>query len=132
MSLGCLFLASWLQMPLVLVGVGYDRPFRFNTWDKFAMPLPFSRVRVVYGPKIYLDRKLDRDDLEKSRIATGELLTDLNDFAMNWAKSGTRLLQEVPFVRARRCNALEFEKPVDEPVLSSRTQESRSLNSRAA
>ena len=51
MSLGALFLASRLRMPLVMAGVGFDRPYRFNTWDKFAMPLPFSRR------ELFLDRK---------------------------------------------------------------------------
>lgn len=117
MSLGSLFLASRLQMPLVPVGVGFDRPFRFDTWDKFAMPLPFSRARVVFGPKIHMDRKMGRDALEEARLSTGELLRRLDDFAMNWAVSGTRLVQEVPFVRGRRCNEFEFKRSENESEL---------------
>lgn len=114
MSLGTLFLASRLRMPLVLVGVGFDQPYRFNTWDKFAMPLPFSRARVVFGPKIQLDRKLGRDELEETRRSAGTLLAHLDQFATDWAVSGAQLADEIPFARARRCNKLEFESPVND------------------
>lgn len=109
MALGPLFLASRLQMPLVPVGVGHDRPYRLRTWDQFAIPRPFSRARIVVGPKIRLARRLDRQALESCRHDTQRLLTELNDFAAAWAVSGDRVPGEQPFVRARRCLQLQFE-----------------------
>jgi hypothetical protein len=109
MALGALFLASRLQMPLVPVGVGYDRPFRLNTWDQFAVPRPFSRARVVFGPKIRLDKRMGREALESGRAEVRNLLEGLNSFAMGWAVDGSRVRQEKPFVRARRCQELFFE-----------------------
>src|SRR5206468_915501 len=43
MSVGGIYLASRLGMPLVCVGYGYRRPWRFGSWDRFAVPRPFSR-----------------------------------------------------------------------------------------
>ena len=38
---GPIFLASKLGLPLVAMGVGYDRPWRVKgAWDKFAIPRP--------------------------------------------------------------------------------------------
>jgi lysophospholipid acyltransferase (LPLAT)-like uncharacterized protein len=108
MAAGALFLASRLQMPLVPVGVGYDRPFRLNTWDQFALPRPFSRARVVFGPKLRLARDLSRDGLELARKDAAVLLGELDEFANRWAATEKRVLQELPFVRARRTNELEF------------------------
>jgi lysophospholipid acyltransferase (LPLAT)-like uncharacterized protein len=115
MGIGALFLASRLQMPLVPVGVGYDRPWRLNTWDQFALPRPFSRARVVFGPKIRLDRDLGRDALEHTRFAVQELLASLNDFAIDWAATNARVQQQLPFVRARRCQQLEFAVAPQQP-----------------
>ena len=47
---GCVFLASKLGLPLVLMGMGYDRPWRAGSWDRFAVPRPGSRVRAVIEP----------------------------------------------------------------------------------
>jgi lysophospholipid acyltransferase (LPLAT)-like uncharacterized protein len=109
MATGPLFLASRLQMPLVPVGVGYDRPYRLRTWDRFAVPRPFSRARIVFGPKYRLDRDLGRDGLEHVRNEMEGVLNCLTDFAADWASSGARVLEEKPFIRARRCQSLRFD-----------------------
>ena len=51
---GPIYLASRLQLPLVVMGFGYDRPWRANSWDRFAVPRPFSRARAVIGPPLML------------------------------------------------------------------------------
>ncbi len=132
MTTGSSFLASRLQMPIVPVGIGFDRPFRLNTWDKFALPRPFSRARIVFGPKIHLDRTLGREELEESSVATGALLTRLTDFAADWATTGKRLFQEVPFARARPCHQLEFDIPVRESNSMSQAQTGLRLGHKAA
>ena len=43
---GCVYLASKLELPLVVMGYGYDRPWRVHSaWDQFAIPRPYSRAR---------------------------------------------------------------------------------------
>ena len=48
---GAIYLASKLQMPLVVMGFGFDRPWRAGSWDRFAIPRPGSRARVVVAPR---------------------------------------------------------------------------------
>ena len=38
---GPIYLASRLQLPLVAMGFGYDRPWRVNSWDRFRRPAAF-------------------------------------------------------------------------------------------
>lgn len=109
MAMGPIFLASRLQMPLVCVGVGHDRPWRLNTWDRFAIPKPFSRARVVLGPKIHLPKKLTKNQLQEAREKAESLLLQLNEFAEDWAGTDKRIRQELPLNRARRTRSLEFE-----------------------
>ena len=87
---GAVFLASKLQMPLILVGFGYDRPWRFrHAWDQFAVPRPGSRARLVFSSPIHVPRKLGRETLEHYREKIEILLTRLTLEAEAWAATGT-------------------------------------------
>jgi hypothetical protein len=87
---GAIFLASRLQLPLVAIGYGYDRPWRLGSWDRFAIPRPFSRARAVAGPEVHVPPGLDRSGLEHFRRQIERLLNRLTDEAEAWAESGTR------------------------------------------
>ena len=88
---GCVFLASKLGLPLVVMGYGYDRPWRVrNAWDQFAIPRPFSRARAVPSSEIFVPPNLDRDGLEHYRKRIEDLLNRLTTEAEAWAESGTR------------------------------------------
>jgi len=116
MALGPVYLASLLGLPIVPVGIGIDNPWRMNTWDKFAIPRPLSRVRHIFGPKIFIPRKSSREELEGFRIGIQNLTNDLCDAAEAWALSGEKMVGEQPFTRARRTNSIDFSKlKVTEP-----------------
>ncbi len=87
---GCVYLASRLQVPLVVFGVGYDRPWRVPTWDRFAIPRPYSRARVVMSPALRIPADLDRDSLERHRQLIEAVLHRLTDEAEDWARTGER------------------------------------------
>jgi lysophospholipid acyltransferase (LPLAT)-like uncharacterized protein len=92
---GPIYLASRLQLPLVVMGFGSDRPRRANSWDRFAIPRPFSRARAVIGPPMVLPSNLDRTALEQCRQRVERLMNDLTDEAEAWATAGTRKQGEV-------------------------------------
>ena len=88
---GAVYLASKLGLPLVVMGFGYDRPWRVNrAWDRFAVPRPFSRARAVVSPHVHVPADLDRHGLEHYRLRIEQLMNRLCDEAETWAKSGTR------------------------------------------
>lgn len=93
---GCVFLASKLGLPLVVMGWGYDRPWRVrNAWDQFAIPRPFSRARAVPSGEIFVPPNLDREGLEYWRLKIERLLNRLTDEAEAWASSGTRKIGQM-------------------------------------
>jgi len=94
MAPGPVYLASKLGLPLVLVGFGYDRPWRVNSWDRFAIPRPFSRVRWIMSPEIHVPPDLDRGGLDHFRGGAERLLNRLTSEAETWAKSSTRRIGE--------------------------------------
>lgn len=93
---GPIYLASKLGLPLVFMGLGYDRPWRVPTWDRFAIPRPYSRARGVLSPQIQVPSDLDRAGIEHYRRRCEALLNRLTLEAEAWAESGTRKLEEVP------------------------------------
>jgi len=97
---GPIYLASRLQLPLVLLGLGCDRPWRMPTWDRFAVPRPFSRVRAIVSPQLMLPPALDRSGIEHCRQRVERLLNCLTAEAEAWAAAGTRKAGEVP-IRAQ-------------------------------
>ena len=96
MARGSVFLASRLGLPLVLLGFGYDRPWRVKTWDRFAIPRPGSRARCVPSPQIHVPPDLDREGLEHFRVRIERVLTRLTREAEAWAESSTRKLGQIP------------------------------------
>jgi lysophospholipid acyltransferase (LPLAT)-like uncharacterized protein len=87
MSQGPIYLSSKLQIPLVCCGLGYYQPWRLRTWDRFALPLPFTRARGVAGPRLQIPAHLDRDGLEHYRQHTENVLNELTTVAEEWANS---------------------------------------------
>ncbi len=94
---GAIFLAAKLGLPLIALGVGYDRPWRLKTWDRFAIPRPGSRARAVFGPAFQLPKRLGRDGLEYWRLKVQQHLNDLTQFAEDWAASGDCVAGEMSF-----------------------------------
>ncbi|MBI2478699.1 MAG: lysophospholipid acyltransferase family protein [Planctomycetia bacterium] len=96
---GAIYLSSRLEIPLIAFGLGYDRPWRLNTWDRFAIPKPYSRARVVASPQIQIPPNLDRDGIERHRQQVERLLTELTEEAETWAVNGGRHANQVPLRR---------------------------------
>lgn len=96
MAPGAIYLASRLQMPLVLVGIGFDRPKRLATWDRFAIPRPFSRCRIVASTPISLPQKLSKVGIESYRSQGEQQLQQLTHQAETWAASNTHYPNQRP------------------------------------
>jgi hypothetical protein len=47
----------------------------FNTWDRFVLPLPFSRGVIVWGEPIFVAREADGPALETARMTIEAGLT---------------------------------------------------------
>lgn len=48
-----------------------------QSWDRFILPLPFSRGVFHWGDPIFVDRKLDDEGMEAKRVELENALTEL-------------------------------------------------------
>ncbi len=118
MSVGPVFLASLFDMPIVPVGVGHRRPWRANTWDRFALGKPFSRARVICGPKIRLPKRLSRDDMDDFRNHIERVINQLTEQAEDWANSRYDIRGQMRFRRGRLSADATIDGPCDSQSIS--------------
>jgi lysophospholipid acyltransferase (LPLAT)-like uncharacterized protein len=110
---GCVYLAARLNMPIIAIGLGYDRPWRLNTWDRFAIPRPFSRARAIPSPPLSVPADVDRDGIEWHRRRVERVLLRLTAEAEAWAAAGSRKENEVVVGPATRPLRLSANSPLD-------------------
>lgn len=67
MSLGALRLARATGAPIVPCLFAVKNRKVFNSWDRFVLPLPFGRGRIIWGLPITLDPGADDTQLEAIR-----------------------------------------------------------------
>jgi lysophospholipid acyltransferase (LPLAT)-like uncharacterized protein len=91
---GPIYLSSKLGMPLVAMGFGYSNPWRLGSWDKFAIPKPYSHARAVVSPAMVIPPNLDREGVEHYRLEVEKMLNRLTLEAEAWADSGTQKIGE--------------------------------------
>lgn len=99
MAQGPIYLSSKLGLPLVLMGFGYDRPWRMNSWDRFAIPRLYSRARAVISERIQIPPDLSREGIEHYRLRMQGLLDRLSLEAESWAESDTGKRGQLPTFR---------------------------------
>jgi lysophospholipid acyltransferase (LPLAT)-like uncharacterized protein len=64
---GLLSLAQISGMPIVPMITSPERKWTFNSWDRFMVPKPFSRVVVRFGSEIYAPRRVGQVETEELR-----------------------------------------------------------------
>ena len=74
---GLVYLASRTGFPIVPVASAARPAWRLRSWDGFRVPRPFARVLVAYGPPIPVPPDLDRDALERTRLAVEAAIAEL-------------------------------------------------------
>lgn len=80
-QMGAVYLASRLQMPLVAVGAGFDSAWRLKSWDRLAMPRPFSRAAICVAPAFHVPPAADEGLLEIFRQRLEIELLEMTDKA---------------------------------------------------
>jgi len=77
---GAVAVAARARAAIVPIGGGASSAWRLGSWDSFAIPRPFARVRVVYGEPLRVETQAD---FEETRLVSllGERLDSATEFA---------------------------------------------------
>ncbi len=64
---GVIFVAARTGLPIVPVAFAYHKCWRMRSWDRFAVPYPFSPAVGVLGEPLHVPAEAGRDELEHWR-----------------------------------------------------------------
>lgn len=79
---GVLFMAHFGRGLLVPTRVQAKNAIRMKSWDSHLIPLPFSRVRVIFGEPYALEaEKLDENNLSRERARLKQKMDELDRYA---------------------------------------------------
>jgi lysophospholipid acyltransferase (LPLAT)-like uncharacterized protein len=65
---GAIRLAHAAQATIVPFSVSANRALYFNSWDRFMLPLPFSRVTLRFGDPVRFEATNDPEAFEQQRV----------------------------------------------------------------
>ena len=78
---GVVYLASRSGLPVVPLGISYQRAWRLRTWDRLAIPWPCSKVYCVGGAPIHVPPDASRETLETYRLQVQDALIHVHEVA---------------------------------------------------
>lgn len=81
LQMGVVWVASTTGLPVVLLGIGFARAWRARSWDRFALPVPGSKIYGVLSEPIHVPADLDRAGLERWRLYLEERLLHVTELA---------------------------------------------------
>jgi lysophospholipid acyltransferase (LPLAT)-like uncharacterized protein len=85
---GIIYVAARTGMAIVPFGFAYRKPFRMKSWDRFAIPKPFSRAVSVCSEAIFVPETITPDTLEPYRLKVQLEMDRLNQLAEEIVETG--------------------------------------------
>jgi lysophospholipid acyltransferase (LPLAT)-like uncharacterized protein len=85
---GVVYLASRTGLPVVPFSYGYERAWRAKSWDRFAVPRPFSKAVCVSLDPIFVPPDVGPATLEPYRLQIESALAAASLIAERWAATG--------------------------------------------
>jgi lysophospholipid acyltransferase (LPLAT)-like uncharacterized protein len=85
---GLIYLASRTGMPILPMGMAFQRAWRLNSWDRFALPRPWSRATYVTGTLIAVPPDADKDQLAYYRQLVEDRMHAVTALAELWVRAG--------------------------------------------
>ncbi len=80
---GVIKLAQSSGVPIIPVRFDHSSSWRLNSWDRFYIPKPFSKITVHVGESIYVPAKLDEQEFENYRQSVQDALLEKADDVTN-------------------------------------------------
>jgi lysophospholipid acyltransferase (LPLAT)-like uncharacterized protein len=74
---GLLHLSRMVGKPIVPAITSAEKRWVFNSWDRFMVPKPFSRILIRFGDPVQIPPKIDPEAFEQKRLLMENCLKKL-------------------------------------------------------
>jgi lysophospholipid acyltransferase (LPLAT)-like uncharacterized protein len=92
---GMIYVASRTGVPIVPVGVGYQKAWRMRSWDRLALPCPGSLATCVIGEPITVPADADKETLGHYCLLVQKAMEHVSEVASRLAGEKPGKLREV-------------------------------------
>ncbi len=86
LQVGAVLLAARTGLPVVPVGFGFTNAWRARSWDRFAVPRPFTEVTCYVAAPIHVPRDQAPEQLDAWRSRVQSVLSACSANADRWAE----------------------------------------------
>ena len=87
-QMGLVFLAAKTGLPIVPVGIAFQRAWRMKSWDRFAVPRPWSGSACVLAEPILVPENVDKKDMELYRQLVQDAMNQATEVAERMKDEG--------------------------------------------
>ena len=111
---GMALLAQKSGCPVVPVAAAFSRAWAFSSWDKFRVPVPFTRTAMLYGNPIHVSPEDDIEQKRREIQAAISSLSTLGDMFFNVSLSGSipdNRISLADYLRAHPCPKILLIQP---------------------
>jgi lysophospholipid acyltransferase (LPLAT)-like uncharacterized protein len=85
---GLVILAQKTGTPICPGLISYENPWIFNSWDRFMVPKPFSKVLIRFGTLEFIPEDMDTDQFEAVRLSIEKnLIEGYKEVDSYWKKN---------------------------------------------
>lgn len=84
-GLGLITMARLSGRPILPCAVASSRYFTLNTWSRFTINLPFSKLAFVVGDPLYIPKDADEEQCERYRVYVETVMNDVTKKAYKLA-----------------------------------------------
>jgi len=85
---GLIAMAQKTGAAIIEAFVYYEKPIVFNSWDRFMIPKPFSRVVLRFGPLLSVPEKMEGDKFETlRRVIEDEMIEGYEKETLYWQEN---------------------------------------------
>jgi len=74
---GLLKIAQAGAIPIIPTITSAQNKWKFNSWDRFMIPKPFSRVIIRFGDPVHIPSVMNEDEFEENRLEIEQQMKDL-------------------------------------------------------
>jgi lysophospholipid acyltransferase (LPLAT)-like uncharacterized protein len=74
---GVIYLAARTGLPIVSFGIAYASAWRMRSWDRFALPRPWSEAACVTAQPISVPENASKEELEQYRVLLENQLAEV-------------------------------------------------------
>jgi lysophospholipid acyltransferase (LPLAT)-like uncharacterized protein len=84
LKMGTVKLARETGLPIIPMMYGAKRRLVFQSWDRYFLPLPFTKIVLLHGEPVFVPPDADEAECERIRQAVSDRMNEMADRCDTW------------------------------------------------